>query len=239
MIYKFLQNIFKSTPSANEINEQGISLMQAGNFKEAENTFKKLTTGFPRFAPAYGNLGMILINEDRFDDAINILCQGTKIDPSHAGIHSNLAIAYYNRKQLMLAIEHFKISIDLKTTQTIIYDYLLASLAETCQWKEKEKQIAFFMYLYNTKPEPVWTEYISPYGAIRLNCPAELQKKRSIIKGRAIEGSVAPLKSHSPMTTKTEAGKKIRLGYLSNDFQNHPVAFQTLSLGSVCIPGSC
>ena len=51
---------------------------------ESEKVLRRCMERFPRYAPAYGELGELLTEHDRIDDAVKVLDAGTKADPSYA-----------------------------------------------------------------------------------------------------------------------------------------------------------
>jgi tetratricopeptide (TPR) repeat protein len=62
----------------------GVAHRRLQAVKEAEKVFRLSMERFPSYAPSYGELGDMLTELDRFDDAILVLDQAVKVDPTYS-----------------------------------------------------------------------------------------------------------------------------------------------------------
>ena len=135
-----------------------------------------------------------------------------EIEPYNVESLYELALFYKGAKQYNLALTYCDqiLEIDPKHTQTIFLGIKIRKFS--CNWVSYEKD-----YLYASK-EVNNAESIGPFSSYLFN-NLDLQKK--IAKGYATKYSsfanpkkILPYKNH----------KKIRIGYFSPDYNNHPVS---------------
>ncbi len=84
----------------------GIAYKNVGNHREAITSYKKALEIFPFFTAAYNNLGFDYMTIGMPEKAIVSYKKTLEIDPNYAQAHYNLAVAYYNKKEYALAIQH-------------------------------------------------------------------------------------------------------------------------------------
>ena len=69
-----------------------IDIFKSGNLSEAEHSCKKLINEHSKVAFLYNLLGLILVEQKKFDQAIKYYELGLKIDPTFAIIYNNLGL---------------------------------------------------------------------------------------------------------------------------------------------------
>ena len=81
---------------------------------EAEKLTKKLITENPNIVFLYNLLGLILVEQEKFDQALECYKKGIEVDPNFAMIYNNLGLLYLlNKKDNLKAEEYYKKSISL------------------------------------------------------------------------------------------------------------------------------
>ena len=75
-----------------------IELFKKGNLLEAEESIKKLIKSNSNIAFLFNLLGLILIQQNKVDLAIEAYEQGIKTDPNFALLYNNLGLVYFNNK---------------------------------------------------------------------------------------------------------------------------------------------
>lgn len=96
--------------------QSAINVYKSGNFSKAEQISRKLILVNPKMVFLYNLLGLILVGQKRFDEAIECYEKGLKIDPNFAMIYNNLGLLFFDRGQnenLEKAENYYKKSISL------------------------------------------------------------------------------------------------------------------------------
>jgi len=125
-------------------DELGMVYIEQGNFVLAEQAFRRSISLQPDAVYAYANLHVALANQDRTDEALQVLQQGLQIRPS-ALLYGNLGNALFNRADYVGAAAAFEAA--LSPTKGSPGNYLAwANLADTLRWipgRTKEAQKAY------------------------------------------------------------------------------------------------
>ena len=111
-----------------------IDIFKSGNLSEAEHSCKKLINEHSKVAFLYNLLGLILVEQKKFDQAIKYYELGLKIDPTFAIIYNNLGLLFFDQQteeSIKKAENYYKqsISVDKKIPEPHnnlgnLYDYL-------------------------------------------------------------------------------------------------------------------
>ncbi|MEQ1830722.1 MAG: tetratricopeptide repeat protein [Pirellula sp.] len=86
-------------------NYQGISYGWMGDESRAEHAFRQAVVADPNLADAYRNLGIALRNQNKFDEAREVLLRGLALDPHNLSILSNLSAVHASLGNSQLAVE--------------------------------------------------------------------------------------------------------------------------------------
>lgn len=176
----------------------------------------------PDLAAIWNNLGTVYFNWGRFDKAIEIYRRAIEVLPSLPDGYNNIGVIQAFRKQSRDAIASFECALAVSPNFTPSLGWLLREKSEICDWKGFEKlreRVASLRQTDNRAP-------ISPFVALSVfEDPADLHYWARL----SADEIFAPF-VNSPVLAKRKAQrrrKKIRLGYYSFDFRNHPVAHLT------------
>lgn len=82
-------------------------LFKNGNYSGATAEYQKTVSINPQCQQAFFNLGLIMIQEDKFDKAIEYLKQALEIDPEYTKAHLYLGMSYQKKEQYAAAQEEF------------------------------------------------------------------------------------------------------------------------------------
>ena len=209
----------------------------------------------PIFAYAHNNLGIVLQELKHYDEAIASYENAISLKSEFAEAFNNLANVYNDIKMHELAIENYDKAISYRTDFSEAYfnkgtalikinlldqayfsfihaynlqptvDYLLGTLIHTkmrlCEWSNLNSFISQLVegILNNEK-------IAAPFIVLALLDDPEIHKqsaKISINDKWPANDLLAAIKKYPPH-------KKIRLGYFSADFREHPVSYLTAEL---------
>jgi tetratricopeptide (TPR) repeat protein len=108
---KILNNILFEEPGYARLHHTlgCIYFYQAEETKRAEQHFRLAIRFDPEYAESYGDLGQLLSDDERLDEAIHIYSQGMNAKKANkTQLLSNTAKAYELKKKYSKAIKHYK-----------------------------------------------------------------------------------------------------------------------------------
>lgn len=99
-----------------KLNEEGISAVKSENFDQAEDLFKKSLSADSGNITAAFNLAGMFLNNQRTNEAIDLLKKYIKTYPKDAGLYVRLGDCYFSEKKLDLALLNYEraLAIDSK-----------------------------------------------------------------------------------------------------------------------------
>jgi len=176
----------------------------------------------PKNAQGYLNLGLIYKEKGDFKKAIKYFTDASNIDPNYLDGFYNCGVTYFALKDYPKAISAFENV--LKTNP--YYDFLLGSLLEAkswiCDWSnydELQMQLSEQIMLGAKASHPFPLLSIFSSGDLLLKAAKTWANYTfPFTQGRLV------LKNSDPKNSK------IRIGYISADFNNHPIASLTAEL---------
>ena len=84
----------RDTVRAAELNAQGLALVAKGITADAERQFRAAIEADSFFGPAHGNLGLVLLQQEKFYEAATELGYACKLMPKASQPRHNLGILY-------------------------------------------------------------------------------------------------------------------------------------------------
>ena len=167
---------------------------------EAITAYRAAIALKPAYVEAHYNLGIALANMGRLDDAIAAYRAAIALKPGYAQAHSNLGNALKESGRLDEAIAAFRKAMELNPAIIVAHDNLLLSL----------------QYHPDSDPRNLFEES-REWDGIQTELLKQLIGSSSASSGRP---------SHNART----ADRRLRIGYVSGDFRDHPVARFALPL---------
>ena len=206
------------------LNNLGNAHMDLKSFKVSLDYFKKALKFKPDYAEAYNGLGAINEKLGNKSDALNNYQEAIKIKPGYAEAYNNLGNLFSSLSQFDASLLNYKKAIKLKPNYEKSYNNLgnlLNNLGQYDEATEAYKQAikikpdyakAYSNLLFNIiyKKDFDLAFYLSEAKKFRLNC-------KSIKKKLSFDYNY----ENNP--------KKLKIGFVSADFGNHPGGYFTLS----------
>ncbi len=170
----------------------------------------------PDYAEGWSNKGLTLHELKRYDEALHHFDKALILKPDYVECWLNKVATLHEIERYDEAIAHYDKALSLKPAIDWAFGDLLHTKMKICNWsdfKESLEKISIKV----TENEKV----VGPFPLLSLNDDALLQKKSSEIY-------IQSKYSFNPILgpiLKRPKNQKIRVGYFSADFKNHPVAF--------------
>lgn len=184
-------------------------------FDEAANILGKVIESQPSNVSALLNQGLIFYQVKKIDAALTYFQRATKLSPENAEAWCNMGIALNDLKQFEKAIPAYEIALKLNPDREFLRGNYLGAKMHICDWSN-------FSNSLNEINEQIekGQKAIMPFPYLALTESEELHRKATEIWVQ----SKHPPRNELPPMPQRSAKNKIRLGYFSADFRNHPVA---------------
>ena len=250
------ENAINIRPKYDEAhNNLGILYMELGQLDKSIKSYKQAIKANADFIEAINNLGLVLMNLGHTQEAIQHYQKALKIDPSFALTYNNLGVAYKNLHIHDAASKCFKKGIALNPNYVDAFcnyghlltemddlqealinyqkayeinpdtDYLLGTIIHTkmhlCVWSDYSKYLDELQAQLNDG-----LKRIDAFSFVALLDDPGLQEKVSTIyfEDRNPRSNLLPQIKNHPKHNK------IKIGYFSADFREHPVSYLTAEL---------
>lgn len=204
-------------------NNLGLSYKKTGELDAAVTAFENCLQIQPNHHLAMNNLGLVKQSLGDLTSAKQLFESAIKSAPNYAVAYINLGHLLQQEGDFHGAAEHYQTAYKLLPTIDLLAGYLAQAKGMICQWqgleqlwKTIEKQI--------TRGLLPCTPFAMLGGIDRLDLSQKLAGgyARRHIPDLALE----PFAAAPPAAGK----RKLRLGYLSSDFKDHPVAYLTVGI---------
>ncbi len=194
----------------------GSALHELKRFPEAISYFDIALSIEADYAQAWNNKGNTLRALKRYDEAIAHYDRALSLRPHDFEAWSNKGRTLNELKHYDQAIFHYEKALSLNPTIDWIYGELVHAKMKICSW------LGLAQSLEDISKKVMANEKVAhPFMLLALNDYALLQKKSSQIYVQSQDPFNPVL---GPILKRPES-QKIRVGYFSADFKNHPVAF--------------
>ncbi|MHB1233913.1 MAG: O-linked N-acetylglucosamine transferase, SPINDLY family protein [Burkholderiales bacterium] len=199
-------------------NNLGSAQRKAGNYEEAKRCFETALKIDPRHTDALYNLGSAALEAGRFDDAVAAYARYVEVDPSNVAGWNNLAAACLKTRAYARAIACFDAAARLLPTHPAALNRAITLLH---LGRHEEALAAFERIKEHQGNNPGYWRY---YAMALLYVP-EIDAAMRAVLHEFDQRFAAPVYAQTTAPApKPRAGRKLRIGYVSSDFREHPVA---------------
>ncbi|MFL2821955.1 MAG: tetratricopeptide repeat protein [Alphaproteobacteria bacterium] len=174
----------------------------------------------PKQVEAYNNLGHVYRKfeleahaEASFEKALNI-------DPKCAQAYFNLGNLYYDHQHNEKAVYNYDNALRLDDTIDDLMGISLFSKARICDWTDRKEKIDKIIKKINNKEK-----VITPFPLISLIDNPKIQKENAEIYSKKFPKNFIVNKHRI-----INKSNKIKIGYFSPDFRQHPIAYSVSEL---------
>jgi len=205
---------------------RGRALVQLRRWRDALQALEEFLERQPDVADAWNNRAGVLQALGRQEDALRSLRQVLKLRPDNPR-------ALYNAGLLLLVLKRFdeaeallSRSFQLDPANADTLGNLASAALKACDWSMLE-QILPMLFSGIEAGRIV----VPPLSVLSLNDDIRLQRRSSELNlRRSLLGTALAGVDPAPLATMAYAHDKLRIGYLSSDFGDHPVAAQIVGL---------
>lgn len=206
---------------AEALNNRGIVLCELKRFEQALDSYRRAIKIQPSYAKAFNNLGNALLDLERPEQALDSYNRAIAIQPDYADALYNRGNVLSELKRPEQALEDYERALGVQPDYAFLYGTWLHTKMKVCNWIDVDKHIT------QLAGKIEWNEKVTtPFPVLALLNSPILQRKAAEIYIQAKH----PVSHELPKITKRPKHDKIRIGYFSADFRNHPVSTLTVEL---------
>ncbi|KAG2726328.1 hypothetical protein I3843_01G103100 [Carya illinoinensis] len=211
-------------------NNLAIIYKQQGNYADAISCYNEVLRIDPLAADGLVNRGNTYKEIGRVNEAIHDYGRAISIRPTMAEAHANLASAYKDSGLVEAAIRSYKQALILRPEFPEATCNLLHTLQCVCDWEDRESKFIEVEGILRKQIKMSVIPSVQPFHAIAYPIDPilalEISRKYaahcSIIASRY---SLPPFNHPAPVPIKKEGRiGRLRVGYVSSDFGNHPLS---------------
>lgn len=226
MLRRLLRGVFKATPAAVVLNEEGIRAWHAGELAAAEEKFRQALRTRADYAAACSNLGMVLVEQRQLAEGLDFLRRAVELDGGHASARVNLANTLAYDGQIDAALMHYEAALRIDPDNAAARINFVKPCMDACRWDEVDAEAARLSGLYR-EGHSDWTLQVLPFVALLLPLPALMQLAVARSHAAVLTAQYAASRAGIDALRPQDRNRaKIRIAYLSGDFRNNAVGHQ-------------
>lgn len=201
-------------------------LQQQGKLSDAIHHYKEAIKISPTFADAYSNMGNTLKELGDIQGASQCYSRAIQINPAFADAHSNLASIHKDSGNINEAIAAYKTALRLKPDFPDAFCNLTHCLQIICDWTDYEERMKKLTVIVGEQLQKNRLPSVHPHHSMLY--PLSHAQRKSIASKHATfcieKVSILHKQPYDFSHFVNENSKRIRIGYVSSDFGNHPTS---------------
>ncbi|XP_038726092.1 probable UDP-N-acetylglucosamine--peptide N-acetylglucosaminyltransferase SEC [Tripterygium wilfordii] len=211
-------------------NNLAVIYKQQGNYADAISCYNEVLRIDPLAADGMVNRGNTYKEIGRVSEAIQDYIRAINVRPSMAEAHANLASAYKDSGLVEAAIKSYTQALHLRPDFPEATCNLLHTLQCVCSWEDRDNMFSEVEGIIRRQINMSVLPSVQPFHAIAYPIDPllalEISRKYaahcSIIASRF---ALPPFNHPASVPVKQEGGsERLRIGYVSSDFGNHPLS---------------
>lgn len=202
-------------------------LQQQGKLQDAINHYKEAIRIAPTFADAYSNMGNTLKEMGDVGGALQCYTRAIQINPGFADAHSNLASIHKDSGNIPEAISSYSTALKLKPDFPDAFCNLAHCLQIICDWTDYDNRMKKLVSIVEDQLQKKRLPSVHPHHTMLYPLTHE---QRMAIAAKHAQLCIEKVQVfHKPPYTfparnSVRKGSRLRIGYVSSDFGNHPTS---------------
>ncbi|KAK7872292.1 hypothetical protein R5R35_012135 [Gryllus longicercus] len=199
-------------------------LQQQGKLNEALMHYKEAIRIQPTFADAYSNMGNTLKEMQDIQGALQCYTRAIQINPAFADAHSNLASIHKDSGNIPEAIQSYRTALKLKPDFPDAYCNLAHCLQIVCDWTDYESRMKKLVSIVAEQLDKNRLPSVHPHHSMLYPLSHEFRKAIAARHANLCLEKIHVLHKPPYKYPKELSGTRLRIGYVSSDFGNHPTS---------------
>jgi predicted O-linked N-acetylglucosamine transferase (SPINDLY family) len=199
----------------------GFAQHHLADYKGAVATYLHALELNPAYAQALNNLGLTYIGLAEHDKALDCFSRSIALKPDYPEPYYHRSLLLIGKKERLAAIKDLDQLLTLNPTYSLALGQRLHAHMQLCDWSKYEEQCTL---LLQRLEQGALLSTAFPVLAISDSSRHQLIANVLWVASRyPSKSALGPIPRHTDR-------KKIRVGYFSMDFNNHPVSFLTAGI---------
>ncbi|XP_043286576.1 UDP-N-acetylglucosamine--peptide N-acetylglucosaminyltransferase 110 kDa subunit [Venturia canescens] len=198
-------------------------LQQQGKLNEALMHYKEAIRIQPTFADAYSNMGNTLKEMQDIQGALQCYTRAIQINPAFADAHSNLASIHKDSGNIPEAIQSYRTALKLKPDFPDAYCNLAHCLQIACDWTDYEARMKKLVSIVAEQLDKNRLPSVHPHHSMLYPLSHDFRKAIAARHANLCIEKIHVLHKQ-PYKYPREIGTRLKIGYVSSDFGNHPTS---------------
>ncbi len=217
ILYKKILEVLPN--NADILHLQGVAEYQAGNLSNAVSMIVKAISLNPDVPAFYNNLGNALLGLQEKEEAVKAYKKTLQLDPLNIGAINNIGAALHELGQWQEEIQYYKQGLQINPNDFALLNELVKTQSDACDWDGLDANINKLIEATKNSLSGNKAAPLSPYHSLSIPIDLSLQKK-------LVETYVEKKFGHIKPAFELNKSKKekLKIGYVSSDFRNHPTA---------------
>ncbi|KTG34708.1 hypothetical protein cypCar_00000312 [Cyprinus carpio] len=214
---------------ASVLQQQGKLQEALMHYKEAIRhvfVFSYILKISPTFADAYSNMGNTLKEMQDVQGALQCYTRAIQINPAFADAHSNLASIHKDSGNIPEAIASYRTALKLKPDFPDAYCNLAHCLQIVCDWTDYDERMKKLVSIVADQLDKNRLPSVHPHHSMLYPLSHGFRKAIAERHGNLCLDKINAL--HKPAYEHPKdlkaSGGRLRVGYISSDFGNHPTS---------------
>lgn len=226
MLLTLLRKTFRKQ-DPERFTAEGLAYYQRGELEAAECSFLEAARSAPLDVDAWNNLVAVMMRQKKHRAALPIVAHLAELVPERASVHLDLGTCYNRIGRHAEAIRAYEKALALQPDYHMAHAHIANPYMDACEWGAVERwRAAFHEFRARVAPE-IWIQRINPFNALTLT-PGKLAKEIACRTAGGMAQAVRP--SEHWAAAPRAHGSKIRVAYVSGDFNNHAASHLTYGL---------
>ncbi len=204
-------------------NNLGVLSHRMGAHERAIGYYAKALQLAPDYAEAHNNLGAVYLDQERAKEARASFQRALEVNPDFAEAHINLGDLSSRLGRPEDSVDHYRRVVDgaLGSPGNVAsaLDGLVWTLRRLCRWGDLPGLTRDLVALAEDPERIAESAKLSPFRSLSLPLSPGAQRRIAERHARAIRRGPSP----PPADRTDEADRRLRIGYMSADFRDHPV----------------
>jgi protein O-GlcNAc transferase len=211
-------------------NNMGNAFQDQGKWDQAMSCYQKAVQLKQDFAEAYYNMGVVFQSQGRSSEAISFHGKALQLRPEYPEAYNNMGNAFRDEGRLNEAISCYRKALQLRPNFAEACSQLVGLLQQICAWQEL-KGMTVNLDDFTQKALNDGTRTVEPPFLV-LTRHTDLSRIFSVAQStsRDIGSPMSNLGLYFSFDDRRSSQTRISIGYLSNDFRDHPVGHVMLGL---------
>jgi predicted O-linked N-acetylglucosamine transferase (SPINDLY family) len=193
----------------------GVTLQEQGKLEEAIEAYNKALALKPDYAEAYNNMGIAFKKQGKLEEAIEAYNKAIALKPDYANAYHNMGDVFENQGKLEEAIEAYNKALVIKPDHEAARTGKIHQQKLICNWESIAEDVHLIPGLGTSEKD------VPPFSLL----PLEDAPERHLARSKVYAKVNCPQKPLPLKVRPSKRPKRIRIGYFSTDFKEHPVAY--------------